>query len=181
VTRHVVDTDDLPPTQYLICEVLAARWRTGEATWTFPSRLRWALLALAEAGLIGVKSGVGPRTFIAWFTEAGRKVAMSETYEPPTNRPPTPEEGIMTDTEREVREPAHGWPLSLGNEFRRATAVSNGRMTPEERDADRVADGKRMIRNNITKAMRILAYHGVTTAEYADYLAANAASPKEPS
>ena len=40
-----VDTDSLPPTQYLVLEVLAARARLGEACWTFPSRLKPALNA----------------------------------------------------------------------------------------------------------------------------------------
>jgi hypothetical protein len=79
-----VDTDDLPPTQYLILEVLAARWRTGAELWTFPNRLRWALLALADAGLIALLSGVEPRTVRARLTEAGRRAALDGTYEPPS-------------------------------------------------------------------------------------------------
>ena len=34
------DIDGLPPTQYLVMGVLAARARLGEPYWTFPSRLR---------------------------------------------------------------------------------------------------------------------------------------------
>ena len=32
------DTDSLPPTQYLVLDVLAARYRLGENAWTFPAR-----------------------------------------------------------------------------------------------------------------------------------------------
>lgn len=43
---------DLPPTQYLVMEVLAARHRTGEPYWTFPSSLRQTLDALVRADLV---------------------------------------------------------------------------------------------------------------------------------
>jgi hypothetical protein len=80
-----IDTDELPPVRYLIMEVLAARYRTGETTWTFPSRLRRSLEALAGLGLIGCKSGVAPRTYIAWLTDAGKASALSDTYVPPNS------------------------------------------------------------------------------------------------
>ncbi|MEW2474627.1 hypothetical protein AB0875_12630 [Micromonospora gifhornensis] len=79
----LIDTDHLPPTQYLILEVLAARHRLGETTWTFPSRFRAVLHALADAGLIGWKSGVAPRSYIAWLTGAGRSAVLSDTYVAP--------------------------------------------------------------------------------------------------
>ena len=78
----VLDTDNLPPTQYLILEVLAARYRTGEHAWTFPARVRNHLDALADLGLVGCKSGIVPRTALAWFTDAGRAAALLEGYEP---------------------------------------------------------------------------------------------------
>jgi hypothetical protein len=86
MTTAPVDTDDLPPTQYLILEVLAARYRTGEPTWTFPSRLRHQMAVLASLGLIGWKSGVGPRTVLAWLTDAGRDAATHPGYTPPCER-----------------------------------------------------------------------------------------------
>lgn len=76
-----VDVDTLPPTQYLILEVLAARYRTGEQTWTFPNRVRPALEALSAAGLIGWKAA--PGLALAWLTDAGRAAALSPTYKPP--------------------------------------------------------------------------------------------------
>ncbi|MEV0726024.1 hypothetical protein AB0I37_25000 [Micromonospora purpureochromogenes] len=82
-----VDTDKLPAAQYLILEVLAARYRTGEVAWTFPARLRRECDRLADTGLIGWKSGVAPKTVIAWLTDAGKRASMSETYVPPNERP----------------------------------------------------------------------------------------------
>lgn len=81
-----VDTDRLPPTQYLILEVLAARYRTGEQVWTFPTRFRGALRGLAYTGLVAYKSGVVGRTYLAWLTEAGKTSALSSDYHPLTER-----------------------------------------------------------------------------------------------
>jgi hypothetical protein len=84
-----VDTDRLPPMQYLILEVLAARWRLGERLWTFPAaRISYHLGQLEQLGLVGWKSGVDQGTVRAWLTEKGRAAALSDTYEPPA--PPRP-------------------------------------------------------------------------------------------
>jgi hypothetical protein len=83
VTAAEVDVDTLPPTQYLVMDVLAARWRTGEQCWTFPARLAATMGALAAAGLIEWKAGVVERTVMAWLTEAGRRRVLLETYEAP--------------------------------------------------------------------------------------------------
>lgn len=82
-----VDVDALPPTQYLIVEVLAARWRTGEQVWTFPARLRSALTPLADAGLVGWKAGIEQGTVLAWLTDAGRAAALDGRYELPGAHP----------------------------------------------------------------------------------------------
>jgi hypothetical protein len=79
----VVDTDELPPTQYLILEVLAARWRLGERLWTFPTSCRPAAAKLAELGLTNWRSGPAAHTIQVWLTEAGRAASLSETYVPP--------------------------------------------------------------------------------------------------
>lgn len=87
-----VDVDSLPPTQYLILDVLAARHRLGEHCWTFPDRLRQALDALTDAGLIEQKSAPTPRATRAWLTDAGRAAVLSERYVPPLlqSNPPEP-------------------------------------------------------------------------------------------
>lgn len=75
--------DDLPPTQHLIMEVLAARWRLGEVWWTFPSRLRPALVALENAGLVSFKAGVVHKTLLASLTNAGLSQWIFAGYNPP--------------------------------------------------------------------------------------------------
>jgi hypothetical protein len=44
VSDASVNVDNLPASQYLVLEVLAARYRLGEPFWTFPSRFRRALI-----------------------------------------------------------------------------------------------------------------------------------------
>jgi hypothetical protein len=75
--------DNLSPTQYLLMEVLAARFRTGEPFWTFPTRLRWHALALADLGLVDVLSSPAPRTFRAELTDMGLSAAVDLTYSVP--------------------------------------------------------------------------------------------------
>jgi hypothetical protein len=77
--------DDLPPTQYLILEVLAARVRLGEHMWTFPDRLRPALNALQERGLIWWRSAPTPNDVQAYLTDAGKREALSDTYAVPAD------------------------------------------------------------------------------------------------
>ncbi|GAA0719422.1 hypothetical protein Drose_05745 [Dactylosporangium roseum] len=77
------DVDWLPPTQYLICELLAARHRTGETWWHIPAKVKWALLALADAGLVDIMAGQQPRTFRARLTDAGRAAFMPAVWTPP--------------------------------------------------------------------------------------------------
>lgn len=81
-----MEVDRLPPTQYLISEVLAARWRCGEEAWTFPSRLRWAAAALAEVGLVTVETGSTPRHFRVALTGAGRVAVLDAGYVSPNDR-----------------------------------------------------------------------------------------------
>lgn len=78
-----VDIDRLPPTQYLILEVLAARYRLGEHTWPFPSRLNAAGEALVRLGLIAWASHPEPGTQRAWLTDAGKTAVLSGDYELP--------------------------------------------------------------------------------------------------
>lgn len=75
--------DDLPPTQYLILDVLAARYRCGESLWTFPSKLAVPLRALEDAGLVSVMHGVAPNTLRARLTEQGKAETLSLTYQLP--------------------------------------------------------------------------------------------------
>jgi hypothetical protein len=81
-----VDVDQLPPTQYLILEVLAARARCGDDLWPFPTRLSASLRALEDAGLIAVMHGNVEKTRRAFLTEAGKAAALLDGYVPPVRR-----------------------------------------------------------------------------------------------
>lgn len=74
---------DLPPTQYLVMEVLAARARTGEPFWTFPSVLRHQLDALVRAGLVNVLSSPAPASLRVCLTKAGREHVLKPGYVTP--------------------------------------------------------------------------------------------------
>ena len=77
------DPDTLPPTQYLVLEVLAARYRCGEYLWTFPSRCRPAIRALARAGLVHEMHGIVPNTVRAWLSDEGKALVLVDGYTPP--------------------------------------------------------------------------------------------------
>lgn len=98
------DTFTLPPTQQLVLEVLAARLRLGEPTWTFSTRMRAALEALEAGGWIGWKEGVVHATANVWLTEAGRHAALDPNYRPPTQVNVTPTDQQITEA---MSLPAH--------------------------------------------------------------------------
>lgn len=79
-----MSTDNLPPAQYLILEVLAARYRCGEHLWTFPSNLSRHLKALEAAGLIHVMHGDTAGTRRARLTDKGLAESLSTGYNVPT-------------------------------------------------------------------------------------------------
>lgn len=81
--RSPADVEDLPPTQGLILSLLATRHRMGETYWTFSSRLRPQMVALADLGLITWKSGSEYRTIWARLTDAGKRATLSPTYVSP--------------------------------------------------------------------------------------------------
>jgi hypothetical protein len=87
VSEHVVapqvDVDSLPPTQYLILDVLAARYRMGEQVWTFRSDLRPAIVALAKLGLVNELNGITPKSVRARLTNAGQVAVLLDGYEAP--------------------------------------------------------------------------------------------------
>jgi hypothetical protein len=81
-----IDVDSLPPTMYLVMEVLAARHRLGERVWPFPYRLVTALRELRRLGLVELKSGVIARTVVVWLTDLGRASVLADDYPPPGPR-----------------------------------------------------------------------------------------------
>jgi hypothetical protein len=77
---------ELTPTEYLIMEVLLARWRLGEGMWTFPSALRASVRRLESRGLVSWKSGIVEKTVLVWLCEAGLSAWWSTSYEAPLVR-----------------------------------------------------------------------------------------------
>lgn len=71
------------PTQELILEVLAARYRLGETWWTFEKRTLKAARGLADLGLIEILHGIVENTYRAQLTDAGRQRSISWNYQAP--------------------------------------------------------------------------------------------------
>ncbi len=88
----------LPPTQHLVMEVLVARWRTGERTWTFPTTCLPALRALEYLDLAWHKSGTVGGTRLAGLTDRGREAWLDPTYVPPFPQPATPSMDLVVTT-----------------------------------------------------------------------------------
>lgn len=65
--------DGLTPTEYLVLDVMVARYRLGDDSWTFPTTFRPALERLEQRGYLNYKSGVVQHTQHAWLTEEGAK------------------------------------------------------------------------------------------------------------
>jgi hypothetical protein len=63
---------DPTPTEWLIMEVLAARWRLGETTWHFPNTLKPALKRLAERDWIAYKAATVEGHQRAWLRTDGK-------------------------------------------------------------------------------------------------------------
>jgi hypothetical protein len=78
-------SESLPPTQRLVCEILAARQRLGEAYWTFPTAERPVLEALAQKGLVSWSHASAPRLLQAWLTDKGRGEFLKPGYQPPAD------------------------------------------------------------------------------------------------
>lgn len=107
----VPDVDRLPLTQYLLMEVLGARWRLGHHIWPFPSTAKQGLRMLEAAGLVNLHSpnanidAPGWRSPIrASLTDAGRRAILADDYEVP----PAPVDGFDFGTAlRDVAVRAH--------------------------------------------------------------------------
>jgi DNA-binding MarR family transcriptional regulator len=77
------ELDKLPPTQYLVLEVLGARYRLGETMWTFPTSCTKAVAELEKLGLVTSMHGVTEHTFRVSLTEIAIGAMLSGTYLPP--------------------------------------------------------------------------------------------------
>ena len=77
---------DLTPSEELVLEVLAARWRLGERMWTFSTKQKRAVEGLAEKGLVNMMHGIVEKSVRASLTEAGKLESLDEGYVPPIYR-----------------------------------------------------------------------------------------------
>ena len=112
----MTNVDALPPTQYLILEVLAARHRCGEHVWTFPTSCQQAANALADTGLVDILNGITPRSFRARLTDAGLSAALMDGYVNPIDRASL----LVAQLVRRLHPTPDGviplWPAELGEE-----------------------------------------------------------------
>jgi DNA-binding MarR family transcriptional regulator len=78
--RPVADPGHLTPTEELVLDVLAARYRTGAHLWTLDSRVAPAVRRLEAAGLVTSIHGITDNTIRASLTAAGRAAWLSATW-----------------------------------------------------------------------------------------------------
>lgn len=76
----------LTPSEDLVMEVLAARYRTGERLWTFESRHRRTIDSLADKGLVSPLHGIVENTVRASLTETGIATCLSQGFKIPLVR-----------------------------------------------------------------------------------------------
>lgn len=77
------DVNELPPTQLLLMEVLAARHRLGETWWTLDSKTKAAAKACEALGLLSLMHGIVPQTYRAAISAKGLAATLSPEYVPP--------------------------------------------------------------------------------------------------
>lgn len=110
------EVDRLPLAQYLVLDVLAARYRTGEHLWTFPSSARPAVRALAQLGLVEEMHGITPKTIRASLTEAGEAAVLKPGWLNPADEA----RRLLVDWIRRASDHIDGqhlfWPTGLGPE-----------------------------------------------------------------
>jgi hypothetical protein len=76
----------LPPMQYLMMEVLAARYRLGEIFWTFPRSYTTTARALQIRRLVTFEAGVVPDTIRVRITKGGLGMFLEDTYATPKRK-----------------------------------------------------------------------------------------------
>ena len=79
----MTDPVHVTPTEDLLMEILAARYRLGEHLWTFDLRHKKPLERLEAKGLVTVLHGIVDQSLRASMTQAGIDTYVSKTYESP--------------------------------------------------------------------------------------------------
>jgi len=75
-----LDEITLTPTEELIMELLQARYRLGENSWSFMNRHMKALNSLEDRGLIAHKSAPVEGARLVWLTDLGYEFLFSREY-----------------------------------------------------------------------------------------------------
>jgi hypothetical protein len=75
-----IDSHDLPPTQMLLLELLAARYRLGHDGWNIHTKAQKAVEQLEAKGLVTWKHWTIAGSMLVWLTEEGKKASMSDSY-----------------------------------------------------------------------------------------------------
>lgn len=82
----MINPDSIPPTQYLIMEVLAARYRLGDYAVVLPATVGGSITKLAARGYVDYESGIIDHTLLVWLTDEGLKeCGLSDS--PPLDQP----------------------------------------------------------------------------------------------
>lgn len=77
------DEYDFTPTQALILEVLTARYRLGNTSWSLESKVNKSLMGLQEKGFVDFKSASVENASLVWLTDAGVALMFSNKYRSP--------------------------------------------------------------------------------------------------
>lgn len=71
------------PTEELILEVLAARYRLGENNWSFHKRFKSKIDFLAQRGYVNYKASSVENFLLVSFTDKGKEECLHYDYNPP--------------------------------------------------------------------------------------------------
>lgn len=77
---------EVTPSEELMLETLAARWRCGETRWTFSARMKRTAEGLAARGLVSWQSGIVEKTIVVWLTDAGMSACLDPNYTSPLHK-----------------------------------------------------------------------------------------------
>lgn len=83
----MAEAPKLTPTEELVMDVLAARFRTGERLWAFGSGATRAVLRLEQLGYVQSMHGITDHTIRASLTGAGRAAWLSTSWVPALDTP----------------------------------------------------------------------------------------------
>ena len=108
MSKPLTEPPKVTPTQDLILNVLTARYRLGDALYTFDTSNLKAAEGLASLGLVSLMHGVTEKTLRASLTDRGMALYMSATALPP-----------VFDKKYMSKEQRKAWPNKVSSEILR--------------------------------------------------------------